>query len=88
MTAEQLMELLKLKLGIRSDVQDVRLEHLIQAIIEELTEEKGIAISMDNPRHTSFITDYAEYRYKNVTEEMPRYLLHRLHNMYLKDRKP
>ena len=86
MTVKQIVELLKLKLGIVSGVMDPRLEHLVEAIIEELTEEKGIAISLDNPRHTSFVTDYAEYRYKNVTEEMPRYLMHRLHNLYLKDK--
>lgn len=86
MTVKQIVDLLKLKLGIVSGVMDPRLEHLVEAIIEELTEEKGIRISLDNPRHTSFITDYAEYRYKNVTEEMPRYLMHRLHNLYLKDK--
>lgn len=86
MTVKQIVELLKLKLGIVSGVMDPRLEHLVEAIIEELTEEKGIGIALDNPRHTSFITDYAEYRYKNVTEEMPRYLMHRLHNLYLKDK--
>lgn len=86
MTVKQIVDLLKLKLGIVSGVMDPRLEHLVEAIIEELTEEKGISIALENPRHTSFITDYAEYRYKNVTEEMPRYLMHRLHNLYLKDK--
>lgn len=86
MTVTELVELLKLKLGIRSNVQDARLEHLIDAIMHELTVGKGINISLDNPEHTSYITDYAEYRYKNVTEEMPRYLKHRLHNLFLKDR--
>ena len=86
MTVTELVGLLKLKLGIRSSAQDVRLEHLIEAVIEELTVEKGITIVMDNPRHTSFITDYAEYRYKNATEDMPRYLMHRLYNLYLKDK--
>lgn len=86
MTNEQLVSLLKLKIGIMSDVQDERLQHLIDAIVEELTTEKGIVIDMENPRHTSFITDYAEYRYKSVSQEVPRYLMHRLYNLYLKDR--
>lgn len=86
MTEALIVDLLKLKLGIRSGVQDERLVHLVQAIIEELTVEKGINLSLDNPRHTSFITDYAEYRYKYVTEEMPRYLMHRLYNLFLKDK--
>ena len=85
MTIEQIIELLKLKLGIMSDVQDARLAHLVQAVIDELVDEKGIRLDMDEPRHVSFITDYAEYRYKNVGEEMPRYLLHRLHNLFIKD---
>lgn len=85
MTVTQIVGLLKLKLGIATTVQDERLTHLVEAIMDEMEIEKGIVLNLDSQRHTSFITDYAEYRYRNVGEDMPRYLMHRYYSLFLKD---
>ena len=85
MTVTQIVGLLKLKLGIATTVQDERLTHLVEDIMDEMEIEKGIVLNLDNQRHTSFITDYAEYRYRNVGEDFPRYLMHRYYSLFLKD---
>ncbi len=87
MTIETLISLLKIKLGISSSVQDIRLKHLIEGVLSEMERIKGIEIDMDDPLHTDFITDYSEYRFKYVNAPMPVHLKIRYNQIFLKDSK-
>ena len=82
---DQLLLLLKARLGISTNVRDVYLTAIIESIIEELTDEKGITLEEENVNHLMLIVDYASWRYKSRDESgaMPRYLQYRLHNLMI-----
>jgi hypothetical protein len=80
-----ILELVKERIGIRSSVRDVYLTAIIEGVIGELKDEKGIAIDEDNSYHLLFIVDYVTWRYQNRDSEgaMPRHLQFRLHNLII-----
>lgn len=82
----QLLELLKIKLGISSDLRDKALEKIIASIITELTDNYGVVLDNTRADHEMFIVDFAAYRYEGVADNgrtMPRHLQWRLHNLQL-----
>ena len=76
----QLLELLKLKLGISTDLRDKPLKKIISSVITELTENLGVDLVSDRADHEMFVVDFAAYRYEGGLD-MPRYLQWRLHNL-------
>jgi transcriptional regulator len=83
------LTLLKLRLGISSDVMVDRLNQIIDAVIHELKDEKGINVDLDNPRIIGFVVEYAAWRYEKKTESagLPRHLQMDLRNLYLHNRR-
>ena len=70
---DEVLELLKLKLGISTSKRDIILKNTIESVKVELKEMQGIELDLDNESHTAFLIDYAEFRYKDG-EDIPRHL--------------
>ena len=85
MDVAQVLELVKARLGITTAVRDVYLTAIIEGIIKELTDEKGLALDGANPYHLMFVVDFATWRYQSRDESgaMPRHLQYRLHNLMI-----
>jgi hypothetical protein len=79
------VDLVKERLGIRSNVRDTYITSIANAVVTELDEEKGLAIDLANPYHLMFVVDYATWRYQNRDSDgaMPRHLQYRLHNLMI-----
>ncbi|HEM2575424.1 TPA: hypothetical protein U0513_000714 [Streptococcus suis] len=80
MDTGQLLELLKLKLGISTDLRDKPLEKILEAVISELEQVFGVELVPDRADHEMFVVDFAAYRYEGGVD-MPRHLQWRLHNL-------
>ncbi|WP_332632021.1 hypothetical protein [Halalkalibacter flavus] len=82
---EVILPLVKERIGIRSNVRDNYIMFILESVVNELTEEKGIVIDDTNPRHFMFIVDYSAWRYSNrdSVDGMPRHLQFRLHNLMI-----
>ncbi len=85
MDTAAVLELVKARLGISATVRDTYLTAIIDGIVKELTDEKGLSLDGDNPYHLMFVVDFATWRYQNrdTMEAMPRHLQFRLHNMII-----
>ena len=93
MDASTVLELVKARLGISTTVRDTYLIAIIDGVIKELEDEKGIVLDSANPYHLMFVVDYSTWRYQsvNATEitstskvlPMPRHLQYRLHNLVI-----
>ncbi|WP_173249847.1 MULTISPECIES: hypothetical protein [unclassified Streptococcus] len=79
----QLLELLKLKLGIATKLRDKPLEKIIEAVKTELEDNLGVLLDLDSPEDQMFVVDFAVFRYEGGVD-MPRHLLWRLHNLKLR----
>jgi len=80
---ERVLELVKARIGLTSTVRDDYLLAIIQGVINELEDEKGLSLDGDSPYHLMFVVDYATWRYmsRDSTGAMPRHLQYRLHNL-------
>lgn len=78
-----ILNLVKLKLGITTNKRDDYLEAIIKGIQGEIKNIQGINLDVNNAEDAMFIVDYACYRYesKGEYEDMPRHLQWRLHNL-------
>lgn len=85
MDTATVLELVKARLGLTSAVRDTYLTAIIDGIVKELTDEKGLALDGANPYHLMFVVDFATWRYQNrdTMEAMPRHLQFRLHNLMI-----
>ena len=85
MEIEQIMALVKERLGIRTTVRDTYLTAIVQSVVKELEDEKGLKLEADNSYHLLFCVDYATWRYQSRDESgaMPRHLQYRMHNLLL-----
>lgn len=85
MNASTVVALVKERLGIKTDVRDTYLTVIVDGVIEELEDEKGLVLDGANPYHLMFVVDYATWRYQSRDESgaMPRHLQFRLHNMII-----
>lgn len=81
-----IVSLVKERLGIRTNVRDTYITAIVDGVVTELEQEKGLALDGANPYHYMFVVDFAEWRYSNkgVMEGMPRHLQFRLHNLLIK----
>lgn len=77
--------IVKERLGIKTNVRDTYLTHIIRGIQQELTDEKGIVLEAEDASHLMFIVDYAAWRYESRDSDkgMPRHLQFRLHNLFI-----
>ena len=85
MNTETVLQLVKARLGITTNVRDSYIEAIVQGVITELEDEKGLALDGANPYHLMFVVDYSTWRYQNRDSEgaMPRHLQFRLHNLMI-----
>ena len=82
---EETLTLLKANLGISKNNRDTYLISIIQSVLQELEEEKGIELNEKNTIHSMFVVDYAAWRYRSRGEgTFPRNLQFRLHNLIIK----
>ena len=85
MDTSTVLDLVKARLGITTTVRDIYLIAIINGVIKELEDEKGIVLDSTNPYHLMFVVDYATWRYQNRDSDgaMPRHLQFRLHNLII-----
>lgn len=83
MNKENILSLVKAKLGITTDIRDIYIKAIIEAVVQELEEEAGLSLKYDSPYNLMFIVDYAAWRYSNKNDAMPRHLKFRLNNLFL-----
>ena len=78
------LQLVKERLGIKSDVRDQYLVAIVEGTTKELEDEKGLVLDGANPYHLMFVVDYATWRYQSRDSNtgMPRHLQYRLHNLF------
>ncbi|WP_245281121.1 hypothetical protein [Desulfitobacterium hafniense] len=64
-------------------MRDTYLKAIVDGVLAELEDEKGLSLSGDSPYHVMFVVDYATWRYQNRDKDtgMPRHLQFRLHNL-------
>lgn len=80
-----ILQLVKERLGIRTTVRDTYLTAIIEGVVKELEDEKGLVLNSANTYHLLFIVDYVAWRYesKDSSGDMPRHLQFRLHNLMI-----
>ena len=85
MDTTTILQLVKERLGIRSEVRDIYLSAIIDGVIEELEDEKGLVLIGASPSHLLFVVDYATWRYQSRDSDgtMPRHLQFRMHNLII-----
>ncbi|MEK3814250.1 hypothetical protein [Bacillus sp. FSL K6-1284] len=85
MDKDQVLQLVKARLGISTAVRDTYLTAIINGVITELTGEKGVNLQAENANHLMFVVDYSTWRYQNKdnTAGLPRHLQFRLHNLFI-----
>lgn len=85
MNTATILSLAKERLGIRSAARDTYLTAIIEGIVKELEDEKGITLVVDNGNHLMFVVDYATWRYQSKDSDggLPRHLQYRLHNLMI-----
>lgn len=81
----EILDLVKIRLGISSTKRDEYLQVIIKGIISELEDIHGIEINKADANHKMFIVDLACYRYSNRDDSgaMPLHLQFRLRNLYV-----
>ena len=85
MDTATILELTKARLGISTSARDVYLVSIVESILTELEDEKGITLESENMNHTMFVVDYATWRYqsRDSSGALPRHLQWRLHNLFI-----
>ncbi|UPH47712.1 hypothetical protein [Listeria innocua] len=88
MSTDTILELIKAREGISSNVRDTYLLAIIDGVIQELENEKSIALDEKDANHLMFVVDYTSWRYNNRdSDDMPRHLQYRLHNLIIQYRE-
>lgn len=93
MNTSTILDLVKARLGITTKIRDDYIKAIIEGVIKELEDEKGLALDDANPYHLMFVVDYSSWRYQSVNATqmtsasrplpMPRHLQFRLHNLMI-----
>ena len=85
MDTMMIVSLVKERLGIKSTVRDTYLTAIVDGVIKELEDEKGLVLDGANPYHLMFVVDYATWRYQSRDSDagLPRHLQFRLHNLII-----
>lgn len=81
----QALVFVKARLGISSTVRDTYLMAIIESVIKELEDEKGLILDVNNSYHLMFVVDYSVWRYQNSDSlsGISRHLQFRLHNLMI-----
>lgn len=79
------LQLVKERLGIKTNVRDTYLTAIVDGVIKELEDEKGLVLDGANLYHLMFVVDYATWRYQSRDSDtgMPRHLQFRMHNLMI-----
>ena len=78
------LKLVKGVLGIKSTIRDGYITAIINGVIKELEDEKGLILNGVNDYHLLFVVDYAAWCYQNKDHAgIPRHLQFRLHNLII-----
>lgn len=79
----KILQIVKSKLGISSNIRDTLLNHIIDSTRIELQEEHNLITGEeDTDLVSSFLIDYVCFKYQNRDYKgVPRYLQFRLHNL-------
>lgn len=87
MDANAVLALIKARLAISHTARDTYFLAIINGVIKELSDEKGLTLDSSNPSHLIFVVDYATWRYqsRDSKDGMPRDLQFRMHNMLIHD---
>lgn len=85
METSVILNLVKENLNIKTDVRDGFLTSIINGVLTELQDEKGITLDSTNMNHVMFVVDYSAYRYRSRGENgaMPIDLRFRLNNLFI-----
>jgi len=80
-----ILQLVKSKLGISTMLRDTYLTAIINGVVKELEDEKGLVLDGANSYHLLFVVDYATWRYESKDKDgaMPRHLQFRFHNLVI-----
>lgn len=80
-----ILQLVKSKFGISTNVRDTYISAIISGVIKELEDEQGLTLDGDNSYHLLFVVDYVAWRYESKGKDiaMPRHLQFRLHNLII-----
>lgn len=80
---EEALKLVKSQLGITISNRDEYITAIIKGTLNELENNQGIKLDLDNPEHLLFIVDLAAWRYESKGEDkaMPERLYWRLRNL-------
>jgi len=79
-----ILQLVKEVLGIKSTIRDGYITAIIEGVIKELEDEKGLTLNSANAYHLLFVVDYVAWCYQNKDHaSMPRHLQYRLHNLII-----
>ncbi len=85
MDTATVMALVKERLGIKTTVRDTYLTAIVNGVMMELQDEKGLVLDGTNPYHLIFVVDYATWRYQSRDKDtgLPRHLQYRLHSLFI-----
>lgn len=80
-----ILSLVKSRLGISTTIRDTYLTAIVESVVKELEDEKGLVLDSTNSYHLMFVVDYVTWRYQSRDSEgsMPRHLQYRLHNLMI-----
>lgn len=83
MDVSTILSLVKAKQGMNGTVRDTYITAIINGVVKELEDEKGLVLDSANPYHLIFVVDLVTWRYQNRDSDkgMPRHLQYRLHNL-------
>lgn len=80
-----ILQIVKNRLGISTSIRDTYITAIIDGVVKELEDEKGLVLDETNPYHLIFVVDYVTWRYQSRDSDgaMPRHLQFRLHNLMI-----
>lgn len=80
----KVLNLLKQRLGISTNVRDALLSALIKGIADDCKETHGITLDENNGHHVLFVLDWATWKYQHPEDgATPRSIDFRLKNLII-----
>ena len=87
MYTAQILAIVKDAIGIKSTARDTYISVIIEGVVKELEDEKGILLDLSNGNHLLFVVDYVVWKFSNKEANvMPRHLQFKLHNLAIHDK--
>lgn len=79
----EVLEIVKIRVGLASEVRDDFIKTLIEGTRDQLEEINGIILKDTNNAHKLFLADYVAWRYDNQGDDrMPSHLRIRFNELY------